>query len=173
MYKRQKLRWFAVGAACGVLSLGVGILAAVKMFRNPDIVVPFYGYVTRHTKLGEKWFEADTTHREKRGRYPFADLDDVVQGIPWARAMTVGTVTAVVKVSDGDVHLNVRGKTKTLVAEAVPDPGLKLKSLPPVGARIYIWGFLRYDGYHRWWEIHLIVGWGYAPPTANDLEKGP
>lgn len=46
-----------------------------------------------------------------------------------------------------------------LVTEFIPE--IKLP-LPSVGDHIKIWGIVRYDSFHNWWELHPVIGWEKA-----------
>lgn len=85
-----------------------------------------------------------------------------------------GTVNKTRKEGDGDIHINLC-QSRTL--HLYPGPGtvesqqcVILEIIPelPVarprkGQRIKACGIVRYDGWHRWWELHPLLSWEIAP----------
>lgn len=70
-----------------------------------------------------------------------------------------GTVTEVIHEADGDHHiwLTFAGTTKDrLACEITPQQPM---AAPPVGAKVRIYGILRYDHQHGWWELHPCDFW--------------
>ena len=64
-----------------------------------------------------------------------------------------GLVTLVRHESDGDMHIKLVGKTGFIVAECVPELPCRL---PKVGERITVRGINRWDGEHKWAEVHVV-----------------
>lgn len=125
---------------------------------NPAFIVPVYGKLQN---LGiVNWYAKfkDLLHSQSSGLYPEATIANLTHGLVLEpRAETVGTVTDVVKSWDSDWHLNISdGQGHVLVAEISPEYPLKPPSL---GQKIRIKGIVRYDGEHRWWELHPVFGW--------------
>ncbi len=88
--------------------------------------------------------------------YPPAPFADVADG-KWKRprASIIGTVKEVRKEADGDWHIALTDGGKLVVCEIIPE--LPLKS-PAKGDRIRVWGIVRKDLFHGWWELHPTVG---------------
>lgn len=86
--------------------------------------------------------------------------DFIVYGSAKTKIAVEGVVDKITKQPDGDYHIIMRPQYVPtglyLVTEAIPE----IKSpLPKVGDKIKIWGIVRFDLFHNWWEIHPIVGW--------------
>jgi hypothetical protein len=70
------------------------------------------------------------------------------------RAEVNGTVTLVKREGDGDLHVRVSDGQHFIVAECMPEiPCLR----PKVGDRISVEGITRFDGEHKWWELHPVT----------------
>jgi len=86
--------------------------------------------------------------------------DFIVNGSTKTKVAVEGMVEKVAKQPDGDYHIVMRPQSIPaglyLVTEAVPE--IKLP-LPKKGDRIKIWGLVRYDILHNWWELHPVIGW--------------
>lgn len=86
--------------------------------------------------------------------------DFIVNGSTKTKVSVEGIVDKIAKQPDGDYHIIMRPQYVPvglyLVAEAVPE--IKL-SLPQEGDRIKIWGIVRFDILHNWWELHPVIGW--------------
>lgn len=70
-----------------------------------------------------------------------------------------GTVIELITEDDGDHHMWLKpdGSTKDRVAcEFTPQQPL---ARPAVGAHIRVYGILRYDHQHQFWELHPIDLW--------------
>ncbi len=94
---------------------------------------------------------------KETANYPLIDIGILNSGLyAGPRASLEGTVTDVVSAQDGDVHINIKSKSGTLVTEIIPEYPL---TLPISGDKIKIWGVTRYDIAHRWWELHPVIGW--------------
>jgi len=73
---------------------------------------------------------------------------------------THGKVTAKVTVvrneTDGDIHIRLVEGTSFIIGEIIPELP---KSKSVVGSSRTVWGIVRYDLVHKWWEIHPVIGW--------------
>jgi len=150
-FARKAFLVFVFGACLLVLDVILNFT-----YYNPAVVVPLYGWLTHHRpipldELGNK-----------PGQYPMVSIARITHGLfPGPRASAVGTVTAVVQSEDSDVHINLAdGQGNVLVVEVAPEYPL---AATHVGDYIRVWGVVRYDMEHRWWEIHPAFGW--APAT--------
>ena len=73
-----------------------------------------------------------------------------------------GKVTLVKKEADGDIHIRLdppvkpkkRGQNAFIVAEIIPR--LPVSPIPTVGQTVNVCGIQRWDGKHRWMEIHPV-----------------
>ncbi len=72
-------------------------------------------------------------------------------------AKVQGNVVKVSKEADGDVHIRLSAGTSFIVCEIIPE--LPIQKSPPTGSTITAWGIVRYDGQHKWWELHPLIGW--------------
>src|ERR1700758_4352970 len=65
-----------------------------------------------------------------------------------------GKVTLVKHEADGDIHIKLEdGQGHFIVAECIP----KLPCIPPkVGQIVIVEGISRYDGEHKWREVHPV-----------------
>lgn len=93
--------------------------------------------------------------------YYSTDLADfIVNGSQKTKVAVEGVVDKVAKQPDGDYHIIMRPQYVPvglyLVTEAVPE--IKLP-LPKEGDHIKIWGIVRFDILHNWWELHPVIGW--------------
>ncbi len=126
---------------------------------NPAFAVPVFAWAEKHHIMQPLLGLHDLLATKRRGDYPvltIPELQSFSDDLP--RAAVIGTVTTKVhNEGDGDWHVNVTdAKGHTQVLEFVPEVPLKL---PDVGQRIKVWGIVRYDIGHRWWEIHPVFGW--------------
>lgn len=132
------------------LSLGVYIRGRTL---NPLAVIP--------TPLNRVLSAAAGEGEEQSGEilYYKADLADFVQnGSPKTKIETEGAVLESSGEPDGDRHVVIGdGKGNNLVTEFIPE--IKGLSLPAKGGRIRIWGIVRFDFLHNWWELHPVIGW--------------
>ncbi len=84
----------------------------------------------------------------------------IVKGSTKTKVAVEGIVDKIAKQPDGDYHIIVRPQYDPvglyLVTEAIPEITL---SLPKEGDYIKIWGIVRFDTLHNWWEIHPVIGW--------------
>ncbi len=93
--------------------------------------------------------------------YYDANLADfIVNGSQKTKISVEGVVDKVAPQPDGDTHIIMRPEYIPaglyLVAEAIPEIPL---SLPKEGDRIQLWGIVRFDTLHNWWELHPVIGW--------------
>lgn len=86
--------------------------------------------------------------------------DFIVNGSTKTKVVVDGIVEKIAKQPDGDYHIVMRPQYIPvglyLVTEAVPE--IKLP-LPKEGDHIKIWGIVRFDTLHNWWELHPVIGW--------------
>lgn len=61
---------------------------------------------------------------------------------------------------DGDTHLKLCQGSLCLTLEAIPEVPILL---PRKGQRIRACGIQRWDGWHRWQEIHPLLSWKEKP----------
>ena len=93
--------------------------------------------------------------------YYDTDLSDfIVNGSKKTKVAVEGIVDKIAKQPDGDYHIIMRPRYVPvglyLVTEAIPEITLPL---PQVGDHIKIWGIVRFDILHNWWELHPVIGW--------------
>lgn len=93
--------------------------------------------------------------------YYNTDLTDfIVNGSQKTKVSVEGIVEKIAKQPDGDEHIVMRPQYVPaglyLIAEAIPETKLPL---PKAGDHIKIWGIVRFDILHNWWEIHPVIGW--------------
>ena len=90
--------------------------------------------------------------------YPDAPFAKIAGKNLWARprACIEGTVTYVKREDDGDWHCTLEDGGRKVVCEIIPELPM---DPPKVGQRIKVWGIPRWDGQHRWGEIHPVIGW--------------
>lgn len=118
---------------------------------NPTVIVPVYGWAR---SLG---FFKETPNTVS-DLYPVFPIKKINRSLIWGpRGSVIGVVKEKVKAEDGDWHINVRDSSgDVMVVEFTPD---YKTALPDIGFEIKVWGILRYDMEHRWWEIHPADGW--------------
>jgi len=87
--------------------------------------------------------------------FPLVPLATIAKGL-WKRprARVKGLVAQVVHEQDGDVHIRLTDGANFIVCEVIPE--LPMPS-PHVGATVTLHGIVRYDGEHRWWELHPLL----------------
>lgn len=93
--------------------------------------------------------------------YYNTDLADfIINGSAKTKVAVEGIVDKIAKQPDGDYHIIIRPQYVPiglyLVAEAIPE--IKLP-LPKEEDHIKIWGIVRFDALHNWWELHPVIGW--------------
>lgn len=86
--------------------------------------------------------------------------DFITNGSQKTKVAVEGIVDKIAKQPDGDYHIIMRPENIPvglyLVTEAIPE--IKLP-LPKEGDHIKIWGIVRFDILHNWWELHPVIGW--------------
>ncbi len=92
--------------------------------------------------------------------YDVGLADFIVNGSTKTKVAVEGVVEKIAKQPDGDYHIIMRPQYVPvglyLVTEAVPEI---LLPLPKEGDHIKIWGIVRFDVLHNWWELHPVIGW--------------
>lgn len=84
-------------------------------------------------------------------------FDFIVNGSKKTKVAVVGIVDKIAHEPDGDYHVIIRNDSGlSLVTEFIPE--IKLL-LPKKEDRIKIWGIVRFDYFHNWWELHPVIGW--------------
>ena len=138
------------------LLIYIAIIAAIEFglnmtLYNPSFIVPAYN---KARSLG---FFKDVPSTVNN-LYPVYPIKKINQSLVWGpRGSVIGAVKEKVKADDGDWHINVRNSSgDVLVVEFTPEYKIEL---PEAGSEIKVWGILRYDMVHRWWEIHPAIGW--------------
>ncbi len=137
-----------VGAAFLVLEM---ILQATLY--NPVVMVPVLRFAYMH-----HIFQPLLSLEPNSAPYPLLPIKDINSAKYFGpRASVIGVITDVQKSFDGDWHLNITARDgSVLVGEIIPEYQM---AIPEVGDRVRIWGIVRYDMEHRWWELHPVVGW--------------
>lgn len=84
--------------------------------------------------------------------------DFIVNGSTKTKVAVEGIVDKIAREPDGDYHVVMRPQSIDLflVTEFIPE--IKLP-LPKKGDHIKVWGIVRFDILHNWWEIHPVIGW--------------
>ncbi len=85
--------------------------------------------------------------------------DFIVNGSTKTKVSVEGIVDKIFHEPDGDYHVIVRPQNVPglyLVTEFIPEINLPL---PKEGDRVSIWGIVRFDELHNWWELHPVIGW--------------
>lgn len=82
-------------------------------------------------------------------------LDPSVPVFKEPHCVITGTVQKVIHETDGDHHLWVEldNSKFQLACEIVPQNAIPD---PAAGDHVKVWGILRYDLQHGWWEIHPV-----------------
>jgi len=91
--------------------------------------------------------------------YPPVPLARLARQNDWPRprCLAIGKVILIKREDDGDYHFVIEDGGVKVVCEIVPE--LPLDPHPKVGQTVYVWGIPRWDGQHRWGEIHPVIGW--------------
>ena len=97
--------------------------------------------------------------------FPLVPLTKLAEG-HWVRPRaTVQGIVVFSKVEgDGDLHVRLRdpdGSDAFIVCERVPEFGPAGRPKP--GDRIEVRGIVRFDGEHKWWEVHPVLFWKTVP----------
>lgn len=92
--------------------------------------------------------QAETLHFQK------TTIEKLASGqCKMTRAEVTGRVELVKKEGDGDLHIRVGHGKHFVVAECMPEiPCAK----PKVGDTVRVRGIARFDGEHKWYEIHPV-----------------
>ncbi len=84
----------------------------------------------------------------------------IVNGSTKTKVAVEGIVEKIAKQPDGDYHIIMHPEFNPLglylVTETIPE--IKL-SIPNEGDNIKIWGLVRFDTLHNWWELHPVISW--------------
>ena len=119
---------------------------------NPSVMVPVLRFAyTQHI------FEPLLSLESNTAPYPLLHISDINSAKYFGpRASVIGVISDVQKSFDGDWHLNISARDgSVLVGEIIPEYPM---TIPTVGDRVRIWGIVRYDMEHRWWELHPVMG---------------
>lgn len=120
---------------------------------NPVVMVPVLRYAYAH-----HIFQPLLSLESNSAPYPLLRISNINSAKYFGpRASVIGVITDVQKSFDGDWHLNITAKDgAVLVGEIIPEYQM---AIPAVGDKVRIWGVVRYDMEHRWWELHPVIGW--------------
>ena len=149
MKKRISLAIFVVVFGAGV---GLGVYIRNQTL-NPRASFP---------GVAERIFSFFVQQGEKEDDdllyYDTGLADFIVNGSVKTKVAVVGTVDKITKQPDGDYHVIIRDPTGLLflVTEFIPQIQLPL---PNAGDHVKIWGIVRFDVLHNWWELHPTIGW--------------
>ncbi len=84
--------------------------------------------------------------------------DFIVNGSSKTKVSVEGKVESITHEPDGDYHVIITNLVGLpLVTEFIPE--ITTLILPKVGDRVKIWGIVRFDEPHNWWELHPVIGW--------------
>ena len=90
--------------------------------------------------------------------------DFIVNGSQKTKVSVEGIVDKIAHQPDGDYHVIVRPQYvpvgPALITEFIPE--IKLP-IPKEGDHVKIWGIVRLDILHNWWELHPVIGWEMVP----------
>lgn len=134
--------------------IGLGVYIRNQTL-NPRAMIPnvFERILAFFVRQGEK--EDDDLPYYNTGLADF-----IANGSQKTKVAIEGIVDKIAKQPDGDYHIIMRPQYVPvglyLVAEAIPE--IKLP-LPQEGDHIKIWGLVRFDILHNWWELHPVIGW--------------
>ena len=119
---------------------------------NPTVMVPVLRFAYAH-----HIFEPLLSLEASAAPYPLVRISDINSAKYFGpRASVIGVISDVQKSFDGDWHLNIRARDgSVLVGEMIPEHQMPI---PTVGDKVRIWGVVRYDMEHRWWELHPVLG---------------
>lgn len=137
--------------ACGI---GLGVYLRNQTL-NPRATIPnfFERIANFFVSQGEKE-DDDLLY------YDTGLADFITNGSQKTKVAVEGIVDKIAKQPDGDYHIIMRPENVPvglyLVTEAIPE--IKLP-IPKEGDHIKIWGIVRFDVLHNWWELHPIIGW--------------
>lgn len=132
--------------------IGLGIYIRNQTL-NPKATIPnvFSRIFTFFVNKGEE-VEDDLLY------YDTNITDFIVNGSTKTKVSVEGKVESITHEPDGDYHVIVTNLVGLpLVTEFIPEiPALEL---PKVGDKVKIWGIVRFDEPHNWWELHPVIGW--------------
>ena len=122
---------------------------------NPAVMVPVLRFTYAHHIL-----QPLLSLESNTAPYPLLRIKDINASKYFGpRASVIGVVSDVQKSFDGDWHLNITSRDgSVLVGEIIPEYPMQI---PHVGEKVRIWGVVRYDMEHRWWELHPVIGWSH------------
>ena len=122
---------------------------------NPAVMVPVLRFAYTH-----HIFQPLLTLESNTAPYPLLRIRDINNGKYFGpRASVIGTISDVQRSFDGDWHLNITSRDgSVLVGEVIPEYQLPM---PMRGDKVRMWGVVRYDMEHRWWELHPVMGWSH------------
>ncbi len=150
----KKIRLYGLCILIFVCGVGAGIYTRNQTL-NPRATIP---------NIFERIFGSLVQKGEQEDGdllYHDVDLADfIVNGSNKTKVAVEGIVDKIAKQPDGDYHIIIRPQYVPiglfLVTEAIPEITLPL---PKEGDHIKIWGIVRLDALHNWWEIHPVIGW--------------
>lgn len=150
------LKKILIGAALFLIVFGAGIGLGVYIRNqtlNPKATIPtvFSRILSFFVQKGEQ-VEDDLLYQDTN------ITDFIVNGSTKTKISIKGRVDSVTHEPDGDYHVIVTNAVGLpLVTEFIPE--ITMLTLPAVGDRIKIWGIVRFDEPHNWWELHPVIGW--------------
>lgn len=133
--------------------IGLGVFIRNQTL-NPKATIPnvFERILAFFVRQGEKE-DGDLLY------YDTGLIDFIANGSAKTKVAVEGVVDKIAQQPDGDYHIIIRPPylpLPVLVTEAIPE--IKLP-LPKEGDYIKIWGIVRFDILHNWWELHPVIGW--------------
>lgn len=133
--------------------IGVGIYIRSQTL-NPRATIPnvLERILSFSVRLGEKE-DDDLLY------YNTYLTDFIANGSEKTKVAVEGIVEKIAQQPDGDYHVIIHPSyipLVFLVTEFIPE--IKLP-LPKEGDHIKIWGIVRFDALHNWFELHPVIGW--------------
>ena len=104
------------------------------------------------SSVGRRVPDAVGTAGKGRRRYWPMTIAQVARALHTHGCVT-GTVTERVTEADGDVHVRLEDGKSFLIAEIIPEIPV---AAPAAGVRAEVCGITRYDGEHKWPELHPV-----------------
>lgn len=93
------------------------------------------------------------TQQPTRTYWPVT-VDQLAAGqVKHTHVKVTGRVRLVRHEDDGDLHIKLTGVKNFIVAECIP--ALPCQE-PSLGAQVTVFGISRFDGEHKWWEVHPV-----------------
>ncbi len=152
---KKKLIIIIVSLAVIGSSIGLGWYIRTQTL-NPRATIP--GFLERFFSFVVQKGE---TEDDDLLYYDMNLVDFIANGSTKTKVAVVGIVDKVAKQPDGDYHIIIRPEFVpagiSLVTEAIPE--IKDLPMPQLGDKIKIWGIVRFDILHNWWELHPVIGW--------------